>query len=273
MFAIGEFARIGRVSVRMLRHYDEIGLLHPASVDRSTGYRSYAPSQIPTLHRIVALKDLGFSLDQIRELVNERIGPDELRDMLRLRRSQIETEVREATQRLARLDHRLHLIETEDTDMPTIDVVVKALPAVRVAELTGWAEGYGPEHIGPVIQPLYPRLFEAIGQAGVTPAGPTMAYYEEAQDGGVVVHATVAIDAAPAGNHVFTVTDLPVVERAATAIHNGSMEFVGPTYEALLGWIDANGYVPIGFSREVDLACMGDPANWITELQFAIDTK
>ena len=64
MFNIGDFARHGRVSVRMLRHYDAIGLLLPAHVDQVTGYRSYAAQQLSRLNRIVALKDLGFTLSR-----------------------------------------------------------------------------------------------------------------------------------------------------------------------------------------------------------------
>lgn len=71
MFTIGDFARFGRVSVRMLRHYDEIGLLPPATVDPSTGYRSYVADQLARLNRIVALKDLGFTLQQVAEIVDD----------------------------------------------------------------------------------------------------------------------------------------------------------------------------------------------------------
>jgi DNA-binding transcriptional MerR regulator len=87
MFSIGEFARLGTVSVRTLRHYDEIGLLHPAKVDSNTGYRSYAADQLGQLNRIMALKDLGFSLEQTRKLVSG-ITLEELRGMLALRRAQ-----------------------------------------------------------------------------------------------------------------------------------------------------------------------------------------
>ena len=77
MFSIGEFARLGAVSVRALRHYDEIGLLPPAEVDPVTGYRSYSAKQLRQLNRIVALKDLGLTLGQIRKLL-DGITVDEL---------------------------------------------------------------------------------------------------------------------------------------------------------------------------------------------------
>jgi len=84
MFSIGEFARHGRVSVRMLRHYDAIGLLRPASVDAATGYRFYRASQLAELNRIIALKDLGFTLQQVQAILAEQVSAAELRGMLKL---------------------------------------------------------------------------------------------------------------------------------------------------------------------------------------------
>jgi DNA-binding transcriptional MerR regulator len=78
MFSIGEFARHGRVSVRMLRHYDAIGLLRPASVDPGTGYRLYAAGQLADLNRVIALKDLGFTLNQVQAILAESVSAAEL---------------------------------------------------------------------------------------------------------------------------------------------------------------------------------------------------
>src|SRR5450631_1315216 len=93
MLNIGEFARLGQVSPRMLRHYDDVGLLQPSRVDPATGYRSYAVAQLSRLHRLLALRDLGFSLDQISGLLDENPPPDQLRGMLRMRQAQIEQTV------------------------------------------------------------------------------------------------------------------------------------------------------------------------------------
>jgi DNA-binding transcriptional MerR regulator len=87
MLSIGDFARYGRVSVRMLRHYDTLGLLLPARVDPASGYRFYTAAQLARLNRIVALKDLGFTLDQVRAMLDEQVSAEQLRGMLRLRRA------------------------------------------------------------------------------------------------------------------------------------------------------------------------------------------
>src|SRR3954452_8113260 len=107
MFTIGDFAGHGRVSVRMLRHYDAIGLLRPAHVDPATGYRHYRAEQLMQLNRIVALKDLGFSLHQVRSILHDRVSAEELRGMLRLRRAELETVLAEAAARMARVEARL----------------------------------------------------------------------------------------------------------------------------------------------------------------------
>src|ERR1700684_3369715 len=89
MLNIGEFARLGQVSPRMLRHYDQLGLLKPERVDPETGYRSYGVQQLVRLHRLVALRDLGFTLEQIGDLLDGEPPLEPLRGMLRLRRAQL----------------------------------------------------------------------------------------------------------------------------------------------------------------------------------------
>jgi DNA-binding transcriptional MerR regulator len=90
MFSIGDFAWYGRVSVRMLRHYDAIGLLRPAHVDQVSGYRWYEAGQLSRLNRIVALKDLGFTLQQIQLILDDKLSAEELRGMLRLRQAELQ---------------------------------------------------------------------------------------------------------------------------------------------------------------------------------------
>ena len=91
MLSIGEFARLGQVSPRTIRHYGDVGILEPAVVDPSTGYRSYELRQLSVLRRILALRDLGVGLEQIRELVDGdgEVSVEQLRGMLRLRESEI----------------------------------------------------------------------------------------------------------------------------------------------------------------------------------------
>ncbi|WP_406453503.1 MerR family transcriptional regulator [Streptomyces sp. NBC_00876] len=269
MFTIGDFARHGRVSARMLRHYDAVGLLHPDRTDPATGYRYYGAAQLARLNRIIALKDLGFTLQQVRAVLDEEVGPQELRGMLRLRRSELEAAMAAAAARLAQVEARLRSIEKEG-HMSADDVVIKSVPAVRVAELTGVAGGYEPKDITPVIGPLYERLFPLLGEAGVSPTGPGIARYADVPEGGgaVVVHAGVTVSApvGPLGDTGVTVVELPAFE-AATIVHRGSMDAILPTAQTLARWIDAGGYRSTGYAREISLECPEDREKWVTELQ------
>ncbi|MFI6861816.1 MerR family transcriptional regulator [Streptomyces sp. NPDC050421] len=269
MFTIGDFARYGRVSARMLRHYDAVGLLHPDRTDPATGYRYYGAAQLARLNRIIALKDLGFTLQQVRAVLDEEVGPEELRGMLRLRRVELEAAMAAAAARLAQVEARLRSIESEG-HMSVDDVVIKAVPAVRVAELTAVAAGYGPQDIGPVIGPLYEQLFPLLGEAGLSPTGPGIARYEDAPEGGgaIVVHAGVTVSApvGPLGDTGVAVVELPPFE-AATIVHRGSMDGILPTAQALARGIDASGYRSAGYAREINLECPEDREKWVTELQ------
>ncbi|MEU4771936.1 MerR family transcriptional regulator [Micromonospora sp. NPDC023644] len=271
MFTIGDFARLGRVSVRMLRHYDGIGLLRPAAVDPHTGYRFYRAEQLRRLNRVIALKELGLTLGQVRAILDDTVEVAELRGMLRLRRSQLEAQLAADTARLAGVEARLRMIETEGR-MTSQDVVLKELPAVRVAELTGVARSYETPEISTVIQPLYPELFRRLGAAGVAPAGPGLAWYEPTGEGeAVVVHAGVTVAADPSTARDFAVVDLPPVPTAATIIHHGPMDEVGRSMQALASWLEANGWRADGYARELYLDyCPDDPAQGVTEIQLPV---
>ncbi|MFJ8858494.1 MerR family transcriptional regulator [Streptomyces sp. NPDC102451] len=272
MFTIGDFARYGRVSARMLRHYDAIGLLRPDRTDPATGYRYYGAGQLARLNRIIALKDLGFTLQQVRAVVDEQVGTDELRGMLRLRRAELEAAMTAAAARLTRVEARLRSIESEGR-MPENDVIVKVIPAVRVAELAATAASYRPQDITPVIGPLYDRLFPLLAAAGISPSGPGIARYEDAPagDGAVTVHAGVTVECpvGPLGDSGVTVVELPAFE-AAAIVHRGSMEHVLATEQTLAHWIDDHGRRPAGYAREVSLECPEDWEEWVTELQLPL---
>ncbi|MFF7453052.1 MerR family transcriptional regulator [Kitasatospora sp. NPDC008115] len=270
MLNIGDFAKHGRVSVRMLRHYDAIGLLRPARVDPVSGYRCYEAAQLARLNRLIALKDLGFTLHQVRAVLDEEVDTAELRGMLRLRRAELAAAMAADAERLARVEARLRTIESEGT-MSTHDVVVKRVPAVRVAELTGVAAGYEPQDIGPVIGPLFEELCGRLAAAGINHAGPSVARYEDTGDGdgSVLIRAAVPIPATvdPAGEHGFAVVDLPAVEEAASVVHRGSMDASLGAGQALARFIEENGYRSTGYARELYLECPEDEADWVTELQ------
>ncbi|WP_250847487.1 GyrI-like domain-containing protein [Streptomyces hygroscopicus] len=215
-------------------------------------------------------KDLGFTLQQVQDIVDEKVGLEELRGMLRLRRAEPETAMAAAGARLIQVEARLRAIESEG-HMPTNDVVIRSVPSVRVAELTATAASFEPEEIGPVIGPLYDELFRCLGSAGITPTGPGVAYYEDAPEGGgrISVHAAVQVSA-PLQDGTFRIHDLPSLGRAAAIVHRGSMDTVLPTAQALARWIDANDYQSTGYPREINLEFPENRDDWVTELQAPV---
>ncbi|TDW24563.1 MerR family transcriptional regulator [Kribbella kalugense] len=268
MFSIGDFAAFGQVSARMLRHYDALGLLRPAVVDEVTGYRFYSADQFRRLNRIVALKDLGFSLQQVGEIVDAKLSAEELRGMLRLRQAQLEDDLARSTARLTSVEARLRLIEREG-HMPTDDVVLKHIAPTRVAELSAISPSYDGEDIGPVLQPLFGQLFERLGAAGVHPSGNSIAYYEAADGETVRVHAAVPVNSETAKD--LDVLELAEITQAATIVHKGDMMEADRSMQTLAKWIEDNGYRSHGYAREVNLEFDPDnPANWVHEFQIAV---
>src|SRR5688572_27627844 len=127
MFKIGDFSRICRVPVSALRYYADIGLLHPAQIDSFTGFRYYSLDQLPRLNRILALKDLGLSLTQIQQILNEDLTASEIRGMLKLKEAELEQELEERQSTLARVKARLELIEHEQQVMNLQEIVLKSV--------------------------------------------------------------------------------------------------------------------------------------------------
>ena len=132
MLKIGLFAKISQVSVKTLHFYEKIGLLQPIKVDDFTGYRYYSIHQLPRLNRILALKELGLSLEQIRTILRNELSAEEMRGMLRLRQAELEQQVQERQAQLARVEARLTQIEQEGK-MPEYDVILKTVAPILVA--------------------------------------------------------------------------------------------------------------------------------------------
>lgn len=269
MFRIGEFSRLTQVTVKTLRLYDERGLLVPARVDPSSGYRFYSAAQLPRLQRILALRDLGLTLQEIGDLLDEEPGPDELRGMLRLRRAELERELTEGRARLGRVEAYLARLEREG-DMPRYDVTIKSAPALRVATLRDTVPHY------PDIGRLFDELCGFLGASRLQFTGPPLALYHDGeyreQDVDIEVAAPFA-GRLPAHPRVRE-RELPAEPALACTVHQGPYEELRHAYSALLGWIEANGYRIAGPDREVYLVGPErgrDPERYVTELQVPVE--
>ena len=265
MIRIGDFARLAGVSIETLRHYDELGLLAPARVDEFTGYRSYRPEQLRRLHRILALKDLGFSLGQIAEVL-DGITVERLTGMLALARAQAAQQLDEDQARLARIASRLRQLEMEEA-MPDYEVILKELPSVLVASrrVTVPTNDQVPQILGRAFDEAY----ALVKRTGVREVGPCMAVWHQpaAVLENELVDATVQIDRlvpSADGVEVCRLEGGP----AASAVYSGPFAGWGHVHAALVNWMDENGYESTGTYREV--YHQTETANAVIEIQYPV---
>jgi DNA-binding transcriptional MerR regulator len=268
MIKIGDFSRISQVSVKTLRYYDEVGLLKPVEVDRFTGYRYYAFDQLTRLYRILALKDLGFSLEQIARLLDEDLSNAELRGMLRLKQAELRQQVQDQARRLERVEIRLRQLEQE-TDMSDYEVVLKRVQPVLVASVRGVIPAY-PEQMQ-----LWDSLETYLHAQGITPKGPCFTIYHE-DEPEIEAEVCEPLMAPIPSQGAVQVHELPEVEWMATTIHHGPYTQLGDAYGAILKWIEGNGYRICGPGREHYLkeseppGIQNDPET-VTEIQFPVE--
>jgi effector-binding domain-containing protein len=269
MMKIGFFSKLSQVPVKTLRYYDEIGLLKPLKIDPFTGCRYYSVSQLSRLNRILALKDLSLSLDQIAHLLAEGLPVEQLRGMLRLKEIEIEEEMKVEQEKLARVAARLRQIEQEN-EMSNYDIVIKKVDAQEIASLREIIPAY------PEQGQLWEELEGVLGEKKIKPIAPCFTLYHADEP---EIDAEVCEPIAKNG----TVLEHPRVKsrslqgaEMATLIHHGPFATLSNAYEALLKWIEGNGYRINGPYREIYLQSPSESGNQqdhdvITEIQFPVE--
>ncbi len=266
MYGIGTVARLAQVSVRTLRHYDDLGLLKPAWVDPLTGYRHYTPDQVLRLHRILVLRDLGVPLSQVGLLIGDDVTVEQLRGILRLRQAEAHARLAAQTDQLTRVE--LRLAQLEEGSMADYEVIVKRLEPMHVIAVSESLAGI--EEIAAACGRMYPRLHAALAQHHVAFDGLSLALYEDAADDDAPLRLTTALRIPPGtsidSDGVATI-DLPAVERAATTVVRGAPDRFPDAFRALHEWIDRSGDKATSFDRELYLDCDGPRDTWVTELQ------
>lgn len=261
MLSIGAFAQIGQVTHRMLRHWDTAGLLVPAHVDEFSGYRSYDPSQLERLHRIVALRQLGFGLDDISSILEQGVDAERIAALLRIRRAEVEQEHRIAAERLVDVERRLHLIEREH-HMSQIEIIEKPLPAVRLAAIRHVVAEQ--PQVAAVVGPSFDAVAAIIGDEPGSLATP-IAQYDTIDDGMEVI---VGYSYTGPARDGFDIVELPPTEVAVCGIHLGSMDTIAESWQAIHTEVIARGLIHDGACRELYVrAVSDDQADWVTELQ------
>lgn len=276
MFKIGDFSRLTRVSVKTLRYYDEIGLFKPLVVDRFTGYRYYSFEQLPRLNRILALKEVGFPLEQIGRILDADLSAGQLQVMLELRRAELEQQIADTEEKLSRVKVQLWQIEQEGK-MADIQVIIKPVGAVTVA---GVREVVPQTMMRERCGALHDEVVAYMKRHNLTCVSPSLALYYDSGDSGIDVEMAYYVETPetlPPAEGSASVHIMPAVSTMASAVYHGSydaFEAVSGVYAAVGKWIEANGYRINGASREIYV----QTPDWSTqdrigvmEIQFPVE--
>ncbi len=276
MFRIGEFSKIAQVSGRLLRYYDEIGLLKPEYIDKWTSYRYYTANQLPQLNRILALKALGLSLEQIQQLLVEDVDTNHIRTLYLERKAEIERSLREELAQLQQVQLRLNQLDSHESAwMP--DIIIKQVPAQSILSYrektmtterlyqlfdrfsethSGWKDDK--YKLGAIVTVLYSDIF--------TP--------EEDMDLeiGFLFQSKNVKSLSVLEGVTLTRQELPAVEQMATIAHQG-LDDHPLTYNALGRWLEENQYRIVGPGREILIENYypAEPDKCILEIQFPIE--
>lgn len=274
MFRIGEFSRIASVTIETLRHYDALGLLKPAKVDPFTGYRYYTAQQLQPLNQIIALKEVGFSLEEIARILRDQPTAAELRGMLTAQLVLVESAIETAQLRRERILARLNYLTLEEA-MPAYEVTLKSVDALTIAAI---------RETVPTIEQVSQRwgeMFKTIAgwlTATGLPVGlPLTIYHNEGytrenidtECAFIIPGAKIDPVTRPASPIVVRQTEA-IPHMATTLVADWKVEGLNPAYNTMGQWIEDHGYRIVGAPREL---YYGPPEKGIytAEIQFPVE--
>jgi predicted transcriptional regulator YdeE len=273
MLKIGEFSKLAQVSVKTLRYYHQYGLLKPAWTDRFNGYRYYRLDQLSTLNSILALKELGFSLEQIQTILQDNLTATQLRGIMSLKKAELEKQISLDQERLTQIEARLHQLE-ESGDIPHYEIIVKQIGSKDVA---GIRKKIGRSE---QIYSMYTELCRLVptDQIQDDPTLPVAAihYDSEFQQNKSDVEVVVPVSKGTQSDEAFSIYQLPGIEQVACLIHRGPLSSIHIAYQALVSWTQFNRYQIAGPNRDVFLDGFGKNLRTepdtpiITEVQFPV---
>lgn len=265
-YKIGMFAAMNRVTIKTLRYYDEQDLLKPAYVEEENGYRYYILSQMADLHQIIALKNMGFSIEEIKKI---QAGSSK-KELLLRKKKQILKELAELTVKLAQVESYLNddMIDTASY------VLIKSIPKVTAATMRVRIESYD------TLFDVMPKMGAEMERLGCDCAMPEYCFthYLEPgyQDEQILIEACEAVTEAKEESELIQFQTLEEVKEAACLFHKGSYETLPISYGKVLNYIEENGYEICGNIREsyIDGAWNKDTdEDWLTEIQIPVCRK
>lgn len=266
MYRIGMFSKIAKTTVKTLRYYDEVKLLSPEYIDEENGYRYYTTKQLILLHKIVGLRQMGFSIDEVRIILKSA----QAARVLQQRKNELTAQAKELADQISRINY--YILETEENQVLHYNAITKTIPECIV---------YSKKLIAPTYEAYY-ELIPAIG-AEVLLANPNLKCavpeycFIEYQDTNYQ-EKDIAIEYFEAVNEFGKDTDtikfkkIPEVT-VVSVMHKGAYDKLAEAYSYMFNWIENNGYVPTGNCRESYIDGIwnkNDENDWLTELQTPI---
>lgn len=241
MLRIGEFSKLSRVSVRMLRHYDEIGLLKPAEIDRFTDYRYYREDQLPTAGRIAALKDMGFSLADIVRILEVYEDREQLERFFSVRQTELETLSQDTAHKLTLLDAARKRLRKEEN--MSYNITIKTIPERYAATVQMTIPRYEDEGM------VWSTLMQETCRMNLAEGDPCLCAVTfldgEYKEENVELMAWKTVKGSyPDTEHV-KFRSLPEVT-VASCTYKGSYTLITEVYAAVVAWMEANGYEAAG---------------------------
>jgi len=262
MIKIGDFSKLAHVTVKTLHHYGELGLLRPTHIDRYTGYRYYSLNQLPRLNRILALKNLGFSLEQVVDLLDEKLSLEEMRGMLRMKKIELAQRVGTEQARLAQVEMRLRQIEAEGHP-PQHEVALKNVPPMTV--LTAKAVAASETAFMSIRRSLQDMLRSNLERAHIKADGPFFALVANLPhaESDLVIELAIPVQlgrsqrAGDWGSNPVQLREMGAVANMASMVYDGNYSTLASIYTALYTWTKTNAYQVTGPYREVYLSETG----------------
>lgn len=269
MIRIGAFSQMNKVTVKTLRYYDEVGLLKPVKVDDWTNYRYYSASQMPRLHRILALREIGFSIPEIKEALNDDMTTEKMIEFLSGKSSETSRNLEKEQQKLNRIRGYINTLKKE-RKMSNYNVITKELPEVVVASMRTVIPNYD------YYNKIYPEMGEVMRKQNVKCLAPeycfTMYHDGEYKEKDIDVEICEAVVEAKEDTEKVKYKTIPAVTAAVT-VHKGPYSTIGQAYSAVMNWIEENGYQVADCPRESYIDGIWNkenPEDWVTEIQIPI---
>lgn len=268
MFKIGEFSKMVRVSARMLRYYEKCGLLSPAETDYFTGYRLYSAAQIPILYKIVQLRDMGFGVEEINELLPKFNDVTIMKKALKRKSVEIHSTIADEQSKLERIAAMSGILERERVNM-VFNVELKELKAQKVLSLRETISAYDKEGV------LWEKLGRFIAENNIAcdVGGYSIYHDEDYKESDVDVEIAVPVQELKKSQSIFIYKTLEAIPLAATIRFSGPYEGYSEAMGKLATWVEQNKYVFDGMVRGLAVTSPSDvssPDDYMTELQVPV---